>query len=215
MAAFTSNIDITSGGTYNMNITNGEPASQVATDLNGKFANIQRYLQNGLPEVWTGESLPDSLPKDKLIYYQNKWYDSNKNPLVNKSDIDNLSTAYTMIYSKFQNTSLDTTINIDLSSRHKIIFYIDGLSDSSPYWTYNFDIGAANVLSYGSYDAYTDAYYHVYTIINNHVCRLYAPSSEPPSTAYYAANYVLNQNTIRVLVNGSASSYYTIKIYVA
>ena len=74
MAAFTSNIDITSGGTYNMNITNGEPASQVATDLNGKFANIQRYLQNGLPEVWTGESLPDSLPNGKIVFYNSIMY---------------------------------------------------------------------------------------------------------------------------------------------
>lgn len=74
MAAFTSNIDITSGGTYNMNITNGEPASQVATDLNGKFANIQRYLQNGLPEVWTGSSLPDSLPSGKILFYNSLMY---------------------------------------------------------------------------------------------------------------------------------------------
>ena len=74
MAAFTSNIDITSGGTYNMNVTNGEPASQVATDLNGKFANIQRYLQNGLPEVWTGESLPDSLPNGKIVFYNSTMY---------------------------------------------------------------------------------------------------------------------------------------------
>ena len=155
------------------------------------------------------------MPKDKLIYYQNKWYDNNKNQFVNKSDIDNLSTAYTMIYSKFQNTSSDTTINVDLSSRHKIIFYIDGYNNSSPYWTYDFYIGDANVLYYGSYDVYTDAYYHVYTIINNHVCRLYAPSSEPPFTAYYTEEYVFNSNTIRVLVNGGASSYYTIKIYVA
>ena len=77
MAAFTSNIDITSGGTYNMNITNGEPASQVATDLNGKFANIQRYLQNGLPEVWTGESLPDSLPNGKIVFYNSLMYSGN------------------------------------------------------------------------------------------------------------------------------------------
>lgn len=77
MAAFTSNIDITSGGTYNMNITNGEPASQVATDLNGKFANIQRYLQNGLPEVWTGESLPDSLPNGKIVFYNSIMYSGN------------------------------------------------------------------------------------------------------------------------------------------
>ncbi len=74
MAAFTSNIDITSGGTYNMNITNGEPASQVANDLNGKFANIQKYLQNGLPEVWTGSSLPDSLPNSKFIIWNNNTY---------------------------------------------------------------------------------------------------------------------------------------------
>lgn len=74
MAAFTSNIDITSGGTYNMNITNGEPASQVATDLNGKFANIQKYLQNGLPEVWTGSSLPDSLPSGKILFYNSLMY---------------------------------------------------------------------------------------------------------------------------------------------
>ena len=79
MAAFTSNIDITSGGTYNMNITNGEPASQVATDLNGKFANIQRYLQNGLPEVWTGESLPDSLPNGKILFYNSIMYSGNIN----------------------------------------------------------------------------------------------------------------------------------------
>lgn len=82
MAAFTSNIDITSGGTYNMDITNGAPASQVANDLNGKFANIQKYLQNGLPEVWTGESLPDSLPNGKSIVFKNKLYiaDVNNRP---------------------------------------------------------------------------------------------------------------------------------------
>ena len=82
MAAFTSNIDITSGGTYNMDITNGAPASQVANDLNGKFANIQKYLQNGLPEVWTGESLPDSLPNGKSIVFKNKLYiaDANNRP---------------------------------------------------------------------------------------------------------------------------------------
>lgn len=77
MAAFTSNIDITSGGTYNMNITNGEPASQVANDLNGKFANIQKYLQNGLPEVWTGSSLPDSLPSGKILFYNSLMYSGN------------------------------------------------------------------------------------------------------------------------------------------
>ena len=74
MAAFTSNIDITSGGTYGMNVTNGMPASQVANDLNGKFANIQKYLQNGLPEVWTGDALPDSLPSGKILFYNSTMY---------------------------------------------------------------------------------------------------------------------------------------------
>lgn len=88
MAAFTSNIDITSGGTYNMNITNGEPASQVATDLNGKFANIQRYLQNGLPEVWTGSSLPDSLPDGKITNFKDiLYYGTNKVRLASYNDI--------------------------------------------------------------------------------------------------------------------------------
>ena len=90
MAAFTSNIDITSGGTYNMNVTNGEPASQVATDLNGKFANIQRYLQNGLPEVWTGESLPDSLPNGKMLFYNSELYYQINNRIALYSDIINI-----------------------------------------------------------------------------------------------------------------------------
>ena len=77
MAAFSSNIDITSGGTYAMDVTNGETSSKVATDLNGKFANIQELLQNGLPEVWTGDSLPDSLPNGKIIYYNNNLYYQN------------------------------------------------------------------------------------------------------------------------------------------
>lgn len=74
MAAFKSNIDITSGGTYGMNITNGESSAKVAADLNGKFNNIQTLLQNQLPEVWTGSSLPDSLPDGKLIDYSNLPY---------------------------------------------------------------------------------------------------------------------------------------------
>ena len=74
MAAFSSNIDITSGGTYAMDVTNGETSSKVATDLNGKFANIQELLQNGLPEVWTGDSLPDSLPNGKLIEKDDNLY---------------------------------------------------------------------------------------------------------------------------------------------
>lgn len=78
MAAFSSNIDITSGGTYGMDVTNGESSLKVANDLNGKMANIQQYLQNGLPEVWTGDSLPDSLPNGKLlIWCDNLYYNQN------------------------------------------------------------------------------------------------------------------------------------------
>ena len=76
MAAFSSNIDITSGGTYAMDVTNGETSAKVATDLNGKFANIQELLQNGLPEVWTGDSLPDSLPTGKIIVWNGVMYAS-------------------------------------------------------------------------------------------------------------------------------------------
>lgn len=74
MAAFSSNIDITSGGTYAMDVTNGETSSKVATDLNGKFANIQELLRNGLPEVWTGSSLPDSLPSGKILFWNGVMY---------------------------------------------------------------------------------------------------------------------------------------------
>ena len=77
MAAFTSNIDITSGGTYAMDIVNGETSAKVATDLNGKMANIQKYLQDGLPEVFTGSSLPDSLPNGKVITWNNNLYYGN------------------------------------------------------------------------------------------------------------------------------------------
>lgn len=77
MAAFTSNIDITSGGTYAMDVTNGETSAKVATDLNGKMANIQKYLQDGLPEVFTGSSLPDSLPNGKVITWNNNLYYGN------------------------------------------------------------------------------------------------------------------------------------------
>ena len=92
MAAFSSNIDITSGGTYAMDVTNGETSAKVATDLNGKFANIQELLQNGLPEVWTGDSLPDSLPNGKIILYNNGLY-FNYNGKISTSKINILSTT--------------------------------------------------------------------------------------------------------------------------
>ena len=93
MAAFSIYIDITSGGTYAMDVTNGETSSKVATDLNGKFANIQELLQNGLPEVWTGDSLPDSLPNGKLINYNNTlYYGVNKTQIATDNQISSLQT---------------------------------------------------------------------------------------------------------------------------
>ena len=90
MAAFSSNIDITNGGTYSMNITNGEPSSQVASDLNGKFSNIQSILQRGLPESFIGSALPDTLPFGKLIVYNNQLYFGNNSnsPTPVQANID-------------------------------------------------------------------------------------------------------------------------------
>ena len=100
MAAFSSNIDITSGGTYAMDVTNGETSSKVATDLNGKFANIQELLRNGLPEVWTGSSLPDSLPNGKIINYRNTlYYGANKTQVATNNQISNLQSQITSISS--------------------------------------------------------------------------------------------------------------------
>ena len=100
MAAFSSNIDITSGGTYAMDVTNGETSAKVATDLNGKFANIQELLQNGLPEVWTGNSLPDSLPNGKIIYQNNNLYQSNLLRLLTETDYNTLNSSITTSINK-------------------------------------------------------------------------------------------------------------------
>lgn len=82
MAEFQSKIDITSDGTYAMDITNGERSSKVASDLNGKMQNIQNYLQNGLPELNTEDSLPTTLSTGKIIIYENTLYfgDNNQTP---------------------------------------------------------------------------------------------------------------------------------------
>ena len=100
MAAFSSNIDITSGGTYAMDVTNGETSAKVATDLNGKFANIQELLRNGLPEVWTGSSLPDSLPNGKIIYQNNNLYQSNLLRLLTETDYNTLNSLITTSINK-------------------------------------------------------------------------------------------------------------------
>ena len=90
MAAFSSNIDITSGGTYDMDITNGETSSKVATDLNGKMQNIQDILQNNVPEVVTG-SLPTGVPDGKILQYNgNLYYGSNNTQIGKQSDIDTI-----------------------------------------------------------------------------------------------------------------------------
>lgn len=46
MAAFQSNIDITGGGEYDLDINSGQTEYKIANDLNGKFNNIQTLLQN-------------------------------------------------------------------------------------------------------------------------------------------------------------------------
>lgn len=111
---------------------------------------------------------------------------------------------------------MDTTVDVDLSIVHSIIFYINGYSSDSPYLYYNFYIGDTLVLYYGSHNTYVNKYYHAYTIIDNNICRLYAPTSQPPSTAYYTnTSYISNLNSVRVSVSGQGSVYYNIKIYVA
>lgn len=105
MAAFSSNIDITSGGTYAMDVTNGETSSKVATDLNGKFANIQELLQNGLPEVWTGSSLPDSLPNGKVCIYNNNLYFGYNNNIISLASLisnNTLHLQYELLWSVTQ-----------------------------------------------------------------------------------------------------------------
>ena len=107
MAAFSSNIDITSGGTYGMDVTNGESSLKVANDLNGKMANIQQYLQNGLPEVWTGDSLPDSLPNGKMIQYSNNlYYNDTLLRLLNQNDLANINNDINVV-----NNNISTQIN--------------------------------------------------------------------------------------------------------
>ena len=120
MAAFSSNIDITSGGTYAMDVTNGETSAKVATDLNGKFANIQELLQNGLPEVWTGNSLPDSLPNGKLIWWNNRLYysDGSNKYLLDQDDYNTLNSSINSITtnSKFQAGDIKITTRSSLGS---------------------------------------------------------------------------------------------------
>lgn len=148
MAAFSSNIDITSGGTYGMDVTNGESSLKVANDLNGKMANIQQYLQNGLPEVWTGDSLPDSLPNgNKIINHDsNLYFNNNLLRLLTQNDlteinnsIDNIvnteipqqinnSIIYGMSYTNSTNTS--KKINIGTPYRYVIIVANPGAGSS-------------------------------------------------------------------------------------
>ena len=122
MAAFSSNIDITSGGTYGMDVTNGESSLKVANDLNGKMANIQQYLQNGLPEVWTGDSLPDSLPNGKILFYNDNLYYYTNSMLTVSSTIINFGT-YT------GNGKADHRISVGFQP--KAVLVIDPVTDTS------------------------------------------------------------------------------------
>ena len=128
MAAFSSNIDITSGGTYGMDVTNGESSLKVANDLNGKMANIQQYLQNGLPEVWTGDSLPDSLPYGKILFYNDNLYYYN-NSILTVSTIVNFGT--------YTGTGRSTQ-QINLGFHPKGVIVIDSDSKSDTKQSLNF-----------------------------------------------------------------------------
>lgn len=106
MAAFRSNIDITSGGTYGMNITNGESSAKVAADLNGKFNNIQTLLQNQLPEVWTGSSLPDSLVSGKLLEFaSNLYFGNNSNVTTQLANLASVNTVSSNLSTHTNNRS--------------------------------------------------------------------------------------------------------------
>ena len=135
MAAFSSNIDITSGGTYAMDVTNGETSSKVATDLNGKFANIQELLQNGLPEVWTGDSLPDSLPNGKIIEYNNNLYQSNLLKILTVNDYNNIIDNSVKIeigsYIGAGTYGIDSPCEINTSFEVKILIVV--ATDPRPY----------------------------------------------------------------------------------
>lgn len=144
MAAFSSNIDITSGGTYAMDVTNGETSAKVATDLNGKFANIQELLQNGLPEVWTGDSLPDSLHNgNKIINYNGiLYYGNNLQRIINTEYLNN-SLSNITVHGSFQvgSNSLSKTISLGFKPKLVLIYsrynnddtYISVASWTPPY----------------------------------------------------------------------------------
>lgn len=77
MAAFQSNIDITGGGEYDLDINSGQTEHKIANDLNGKFNNIQTLLQNQLPEIDEADTLPTEIPYGKIIIHDGKVYIGN------------------------------------------------------------------------------------------------------------------------------------------
>ena len=146
MAAFSSNIDITSGGTYSMDIVNGEPSSQVASDLNGKFSNIQSILQGGLPETFTGAALPDTLQYGKIILFNNQLYYGNSSNVPTKVSVD-LSQYATQSWVMTQINNIDTYVygtlttfrkSVNLGFEPKFVFILSSTDDS---WGTNERIG--------------------------------------------------------------------------
>lgn len=94
MAAFTSSIDITSGGTYKLNIENGESSASVAAGINGKMTNLQTILQAKLPETCTAAALPTTLQFGKLIVWNNTLYFGNSSNAPTKVSSDTVPTHY-------------------------------------------------------------------------------------------------------------------------
>ena len=185
MAAFSSNIDITSGGTYGMDVTNGESSLKVANDLNGKMANIQQYLQNGLPEVWTGDSLPDSLPNGKILIWDNKLYLNNN---------DNISTIDNIVYGEWMNTNGQNPVTINLGIPFKyMIVSVVVMGGREPQNTitlivpYNTDSSVDYYGFYKSSDKMYSAFIY-YSIVNSTTITI---ASSRTSATFSGINYII------------------------
>lgn len=157
------------------------------------------------------------LPNDKLIRYQNQWYDNTLSQFVRQNQIDNLNTSYKLIYSVSHNTTIDETValNIDLLSKSSIIINIDGATSSSSYRTYTIKISNITLLSLYSRNYANKNYYWKYLICNDALCQINpAGNSDYPSNyGYYIGQ--ITENTLSIQTYGSSTDTYTVKIYVA
>lgn len=156
------------------------------------------------------------LPNDKLIYYQNQWYDNTLSSFVHQNQIDNLNTSYKLIYSISQNTAINQTItlNIDLLSKSQIIINIDG-STSSTYNSYGINIGDAGFINFSShYDAY-DTHYFQYLICGGILCETYSITSSNGHQNCGQRIGAITANTLTIDTSIYNPITYTIKIWIA